>query len=195
MDYIKQIVDYIPANEQEEQDKRLMLQYIAQNPENILLRSNETAHLTSSGFIMNKTLDKVLLAHHNLRNAWAWTGGHTDGDGDFLHVALKEAMEETGIKDVVPLSREIASLDILPVYGHMKKGQYVSAHVHLSVAYILIASEEEQLVVKKDENSGVSWFGIEKFTSDYFDHNDVYLYNKLIHKARELGKRLQIIND
>lgn len=29
--------------------------------DNVLLRDNEIAHITSSGFIMNKTLDKVLL--------------------------------------------------------------------------------------------------------------------------------------
>lgn len=183
MDYIKQIVDFLPANEQEIQDKKVILDYIERFPHNILLRENEFAHITSSGFIMNKSLDKVLMVHHNIRNTWAWTGGHIDGDADFLHVAIKEAKEETGINTFTALTENIVSIDILPVFGHVRKNKYVSAHLHLSVAYILIASEEETLIVNEDENSDVSWFALDRFTKDYFDSNDVYLYNKLIHRA------------
>ena len=184
MDIVKQITEFMPSNSQESQDKEIILSCIEQYTDNILLRDNKFAHITSSGFIMNKELDKVLMAHHNIRNAWAWTGGHVDGDANFLDVAIKEAKEETGIKDVTPLTSNIVSLDILPVYGHMKKNQYISAHLHLSVAYILIASEKEILTIKEDENSGVCWFNIDRFTREYFDINDVYLYGKLIQKAK-----------
>lgn len=184
MDFIDQIYSYAPRNEQEIQDKNVIIKYIEQYPHNILLRDNEFAHITSSGFIMNSKLDKVLMIHHNIRNAWAWTGGHADGDGDLLHVAIKEAKEETGINNVVALTDKMATLDILPVYGHVKKGKYVSAHLHLSVAYILIASEEDELIVKEDENSAVGWFSLDKFTKEFFDENDVYLYNKLIKIAK-----------
>lgn len=184
MDYSKQISDFIPTCSQEIQDKKVIIDYIKQFPHNILSRDNEFAHITSSGFIMNRTLDKVLMVHHNIRNVWAWTGGHADGDTDLLQVAMREAKEETGIKQVVPLSDKIVSLDILPVFGHMKKGRYVSTHLHLSVAYILIASEEEILIVNEDENTAVSWFSTNKFTEDYFDIHDAYLYGKLIKRAR-----------
>ncbi|WP_032122992.1 NUDIX hydrolase [Clostridium amazonitimonense] len=188
MDYINQIMDFIPANEQESQDKKIILDYIEKFPHNILLRENEFAHITSSGFIMNKELDKVLMVHHNIRNTWAWTGGHVDGDSDFLQVAIKEAKEETGINDVTALTKDIVSIDILPVYGHVRRNKYVSAHLHLSVAYILMASEGETLIVKEDENSDVSWFSLGKFTEEYFDARDVYLYNKLIHRANQIRK-------
>jgi len=184
MDFINQIIEYTPANDQESQDKKVMLNYIEQFPENILLRDNTFAHITSSGFIMNKALDKVLMVHHNIRNAWSWTGGHVDGDTDFLHVSCKEAKEETGIINITPLTKNIVSVDILPVFGHMRKGKYISAHLHLSISYILIASEEETLIVNENENSGVSWFPLDRFTEDYFDIHDVYLYSKLIQRAK-----------
>ncbi|WP_105616303.1 NUDIX hydrolase [Vallitalea okinawensis] len=189
MDFKEQIKEFIPDNDQERQDKKILVQYIELFPHNVLLRDNEIAHITSSGFIMNKALDKVLMVHHNILNTWAWTGGHADGDEDFLKVAIKEAKEETGIKKVSPLFDHIASIDILPVPGHIKNGQYVSTHLHLSVAYILIASEDEKLVVKEDENSGVKWIPVERFTEDYFNSYDVYLYNKLIKKARDYIKK------
>ena len=90
--------------------------------DNILTRENAFAHLTSSGFILNENKDKVLMIYHNLYNSWAWTGGHADGEDDLLEVAIKEAKEETGVVNIHPLSTQIMSLDILPVWGHMKKG-------------------------------------------------------------------------
>lgn len=187
MNFVEQINEFIPNNEQESQDKRIVIDYIEQFSHNILLRDNEFAHITSSGFIMNKALDKVLMVHHNIRNAWAWTGGHADGDTDLLQVAIKEAKEETGINHVTPLIKSIASIDILPVYGHTKKGKYISTHLHLSAAYILIASEEETLIMKEDENSGVSWLTVDRFTEGYFDIYDVYLYSKLIKRAKQIS--------
>jgi 8-oxo-dGTP pyrophosphatase MutT (NUDIX family) len=180
MNFIEQIEKFNPTNNQEIEDKKIIINYIEQFPHNILLRDNKFAHITSSGFIMNRELDKVLMVHHNIRNTWAWTGGHADGDADLLQVAIKEAKEETGIKNVTPMSENIAAIDILPVRGHMRRGKYISAHLHLSIAYIFTASEEETLIVKEDENSGVSWFRLDKFTEEHFDMHDVYLYNKLI---------------
>lgn len=190
MKYIKAIEEYDPINEQEMQDKKVILNFIEHFGDQVLLRENEIAHITSSGFIMNKTLDKVLLVHHNIRNVWAWTGGHADGDEDLLYVSIKEATEETGITNVFPLTERIASIDILPVYGHIKNSKYVNTHLHLSIAYVLIADESDKVHICSEENSGVEWFPIERFTSEYFDKSDVYLYNKLITFAHKNSRGL-----
>ncbi|MGL4800284.1 MAG: NUDIX hydrolase, partial [Cellulosilyticaceae bacterium] len=99
---------------------------------------------------------------HNIYNAWAWTGGHNDGDCDLLGVAIKEAQEETGVQHFTPLSTEIFSIDVLPVASHMKKGKYVAPHLHLSVAYLLEADDREEVCIKADENSGVKWIPVEE---------------------------------
>jgi len=187
MDFETEIFKFIPQNEQEYNDKKILLDYINRYKDNVLLRENKIAHITSSGFIMNPLLDKVLMIHHNILDTWAWTGGHADGDPDLLHVAIKEAQEETGVLNVTPLSKKIASIDILPVFGHNKNGLYVSAHLHLSIAYVLICDELEPLKVKPDENSGVAWLEIEKITRENFDSSDVYLYSKLINKTKQYG--------
>lgn len=176
---------YQPTNAQEENDRRIILQYAAHFPENILLRENEIAHITSSGFIMNESLDKTLMVHHNIRGVWAWTGGHADGDPDLRRVALREAAEETGLTRIRCLFEDIASIDIGTVEGHIRKGRYVSAHLHLNTAYLLIADENEPPRVKPDENTAVAWFDIEKIKDENFSPFDVYLYNKLIQKARD----------
>lgn len=186
MSYITEIAEFKPGNEQERQDKKIILDFIEQYSHKVLFRENEIAHITSSGFIMNESLDKVLMVHHNIYDTWAWTGGHADGEADLLQVAVKEAKEETGIKYVVPFTEKILSIDILPVYGHMRKGKYVNAHLHLSVAYVLITGENETLRINKNENSGVKWIPAEKITEDYFAKYDAYLYNKLIKRARDI---------
>ncbi|MPM15984.1 hypothetical protein SDC9_62358 [bioreactor metagenome] len=184
--YLDEIRSYISQNEQEETDKRVILEYIARFPDTVLTRKNEFAHLTSSGFIVNSDCSKVLFAHHNIYKVWAWTGGHADGDGDLLSVALREAREETGVTHIEPLTEEIMSLDILPVWGHVKHGHYVAAHQHLNVSYLLLAREEDSLSVRAGENSRVGWLpaeGLLALTNEW-EMDDVY--TKLLRRARGL---------
>ena len=82
-------------------------------------------------------MTRFLMAYHNIYDSWAWTGGHADGEADFLKVAIREAMEETGITRVTPVTEDIFSLEVLTVDGHEKKGAYVSSHLHLNVTYLL----------------------------------------------------------
>ena len=188
MNYKEAIRAYEPINEQEASEKKVILEYIEQYPHNILLRENQLGHLTSSGFIMNKDLTKTLMVHHNIYNTWAWTGGHADGDEDLLYVAIKEAKEETGVTQIEPLMEEIASIDILPVWGHVKKDEYVATHMHLSVAYILIADENQHLQVNEAENSGVKWIEIEALEAYCKEPQIVEIYHKLIRKAKSYKK-------
>lgn len=181
--WIQEIIDYKPYNEQEEKDKTVFMQCL-NTYDNLLTRENPLAHLSSSGFIVNPAKDKVLMIHHNIYNEWAWTGGHTDGDSDFLAVAIREAQEETGVKTVRPLLENIFSLDVLPVNGHVKRGEYVSAHVHLSIAYLLEADDTEELTVKVDENSGVRWIPINELNDYVHNAEDRLLYKKFFEKMK-----------
>lgn len=177
--YIQTMEAFRPTCAQEKKDQETILWYAKQFPDTVLLRDNPIAHITSSGFLMNRALNRVLMVHHNIRNTWAWTGGHADGDEDLLAVAIREAIEETGISHAWALSPDIASMDILHVYGHVKNGQYVNAHLHLSVAYILLCDEADPLFVKPDENSGVQWFAVEDIRAPLYSERDIRLYGKL----------------
>lgn len=184
MSFVAQIEQYKPVNEQEAKDQQVILAYCKLFAHNVLLRENEIAHITSSGFILNETLDQMLMIHHNIRGSWAWTGGHADGDEDLLGVAIKEAKEETGVDAITPLSMQIASIDILPVYGHVKNGVYVNAHLHLSIAYLLICPMGQALESKPDENSAVQWLPVSECKEPFFSTDDVHLYQKLIQKSK-----------
>ena len=184
--YADDIRAYRPQDEQEETDKRIILEYVDRYPDTVLTRQNEYAHITSSGFVVNADATKVLMAHHNIYKVWAWTGGHADGDGDLLSVALREAREETGVTHVRPLSGEIASLDILPVWGHVKRGKYVAGHQHLNVSYLLTADEGDALTVREGENTGVAWLPADRLTELTNEWQMDYVYLKLLRRARAL---------
>ena len=100
------------------------------------------------------------MAYHNIYDSWSWLGGHADGETDLLAVAIREVKEEAGISGVRSVSEGIFSLESLTVDGHVKRGKYVSSHLHLNVTYLLEADEHGQLRVKEDENSGVAWFAL-----------------------------------
>jgi transcriptional regulator with XRE-family HTH domain/8-oxo-dGTP pyrophosphatase MutT (NUDIX family) len=84
-----------------------------------------------------------------------------DGEEDMLAVALKEVREESGLKNVQPLTEDIFSLEILAVTGHEKKGQFVSSHLHLNVTYLLEADPADPVRCKEDENKAVGWFTLD----------------------------------
>ena len=184
--YIDDIAAYVPQTEQEAADKELILDYIRRFPDNILTRENKIAHMTSSGFVVNADCSKVLMAHHNIYKVWAWTGGHADGDADLLAVALREAREETGVTHIKPLSTSIASLDILPVWGHVKRGQWVSSHQHLNVTYLLTAEEGDMLHFREGENTGVAWLPADRLLELTNEWEMDEGYTKLLVRATAL---------
>ena len=155
------LLAYRPFNEQEEKDREIMLALLESQPD-IFERKNRVTHFTASSWLVNKAHDKVLMIYHNIYNSWAWTGGHADGDQDLLHVALKEAGEETGIINLQPVLKGIFSLEMLTVDGHVKRGEYFSSHLHANVTYLLEADEADTLHIKPDENSGVRWFALDE---------------------------------
>lgn len=160
MDLREQLKNYIPYNEQEAADREQILRLL-ESGEDIYTRENKTAHLCASSWLINKNRNKVLMVYHNIFHSWSWTGGHADGERDLLAVAKREAMEETGVKNIRALEDDIFSVEILTVDGHEKRGAYVPSHLHLNITYLLEADETEILCVKQDENSGVKWFSFE----------------------------------
>jgi 8-oxo-dGTP pyrophosphatase MutT (NUDIX family) len=183
--WIKDIIAFKPLTEQEEVDQKLIVDFIKKN-DNSLTRDNKVAHVSSSGFILNKRMDKALMVYHKIYRSWSWTGGHADGESDLLKVALEEAKEETGIENVKPLTEKIVTLDVLPVPSHFKHGKFVSAHLHLSIAYVLIADDTDRLMVKEDENSGVKWMKIKDIEKEVNELDMKLVYNKLINRAKKI---------
>lgn len=180
---VKQCMEtYHPTNQQEIADQEVILKYM-DIFNDMLVRDNKLIHFTASSWILNPTHDKVLMIYHNIYDSWGWTGGHADGDADFLHVAIKEAQEETGIQNFRLLSDEILGLDILPVWHHIKREQFISSHQHANVTYLLEAEEHQPLIIKPDENQGVKWIAIADIKKYVSEPDMIPVYEKLHQRA------------
>ena len=180
---ITQIENYTPFNEQEQRDKAQILDFLRSGAE-LITRNNPVAHLTASAWVVSPDRKQVIMIYHNLYKSWSWMGGHADGDWDLLRVAKKEVMEECGLQELTVVSPEIFSLEVLCVDGHVKKGKYLSSHLHLNVTYLFEADPAQPLRIKPDENSGVGWVNVEdiptKSSEPWFCER---IYSKLCKKA------------
>ena len=183
-----QIERFVPFNEQEARDKTL-IQGCIERFDDVFTRENRLAHVTASAWVVNTARSRALMAYHNIYNSWSWLGGHADGERDLLGVALREVREESGIVRVRPLSPEIFSMEALTVDGHVKRGEYVSSHLHLNFTYLLEADEDQPLRAKADENSNVRWFSLDDAiaasTEPWFQAR---VYTKLNQKLAEFIK-------
>ena len=171
---------YQPWNAQEEADRKQML-WCMDRFSNLWTRENPLAHFTAACWIVNEDRSKVLMVYHNIYQSWSWAGGHADGERDLLAVAVKEAKEETGAA-VKPVSREVFSLEALGVAGHVRRGVYVPAHLHLNVTYLLQAEESAPLIVNETETSGVVWLTPKEALSACREPAMLPVYEKLNQK-------------
>jgi 8-oxo-dGTP pyrophosphatase MutT (NUDIX family) len=187
MYYLDELRAYLPKNEQEKKDKEVMLSYVDHFGEKqVLTRENQFAHFTGSSLIFNESFDKTLMVYHNIYKSWSWTGGHADSVSSMFEVALAEAKEETGLSELLPLNNgKLVAIDILPVWGHVKRGAYVSSHQHLSFSYLFKADEAEHLESKPDENSGVEWVPIDQIDKYVTEPEMLPVYNKIIKCAQD----------
>lgn len=186
MRLIEELEGYVPYNEQEEHDKKIMIDLLRKE-DDLYTRENPSYHLTASAWVVNHDRTRVLLAYHNIYDSWAWLGGHADGEHDLLKTALKEVREESGVTSAGPVIPDIYSVEILTVDGHVKRGEYISSHLHLNVTYLLEADENEALHDKPDENQAVGWFPLEEVyersTEPWFVE---HIYKKLNEKLKTI---------
>lgn len=184
MENLKKVIEkYIPINDQEENDKKIMLKYINKF-DDILTRKNELFHFTTSAWIVNKDRSKVLMIYHNIFKSWSFIGGHADGNSNLLEVIKKEVYEESGINNLKLLENGIFGLSINIVKPHIKNSKYVSSHLHYDIQYLFEADETDKLKIKPDENSAIAWLDVDLLLDKVTEEHMISIYSKLINKVK-----------
>ncbi len=117
-------------------------------------------HLTGSAWLVSVDGRRALLTHHRTLGLWVQPGGHADGDHDLRGVALREAVEESGIPGLV-VEPTIFDIDrhVIPAHGG------VPAHHHYDVRYVVRAIDDERFVVSA-ESFDLRWMPIEDLVAD-----------------------------
>jgi len=123
-------------------------------------RTHLPGHITGSSWIIDATHEHVLLVHHAKLNKWLQPGGHADGDDNILRVAMREADEETGLKNLKTVSPSIFDIDIhtIPARKDMPE------HFHYDVRFLLEGSLNESIIVS-EESHEVKWISMKELPS------------------------------
>ncbi len=182
-----EISRFMPYNREEAAAKQTLLARLEKHGEAMLRRDCEAGHITCSGFILSPDLRETLMAYHLIYGSVGWTGGHADGDADLSGVAVREAVEETSAVQVHLLSRQILSIDILPVPPHEKHGKPVAPHLHYNVTYGLIVPKNQKFKEKPDENRNVMWLKTEDMAKYVTEPQMLPIYEKLVERMRMIA--------
>lgn len=175
MKIVKLLNSYKPYDEDEESTKLRMLEFI-QNYSNIYSRKQQYGHFTASAFILNKSMDKFLLIHHKKLNMWMQVGGHCDEDENIDMVAMREAKEESGIRELSFFSENIFDLDIHII----PKINDEAEHYHFDVRFLLKSNDDDSLL-HNEEVLNAKWIS---FFEDYSEYKLGYSVIKMIEKYK-----------
>lgn len=179
---IKQLKEYKPQDIFEVEDKKYMLELYDKYGEKLFERF-KYFHFSSSAVVFNEDLTKVLFIYHKIYDSWSWMGGHMDSEYDFYEVAKKEVFEESGAENILPIFKTPVSIEILPVWYHIKDDKPISSHMHLNVTYAFSAKEDEQLEVNKEETKGVRWIKISDLEKYVTEKEMLPIYKKIIERV------------
>lgn len=173
---IQAIKQYRSAFEEELVFKKLFIDLL-DSPE-AFQRTHLPGHITGSAFIVDASRKYVLLTHHAKLNKWLQPGGHADGDENIINVAMREAVEETGLKNLRLINETLFDLDVHAIPARNDFPQ----HDHYDVRILLEASRDEQLIITEESND-LKWFSLD-------DVEAITAYNHSI--ARMVAKVKQL---
>ena len=117
-------------------------------------RETSAGHFTGSAWLVDASGEHVLLTHHRKLQRWLQLGGHADGDSNLAAVALREAVEESGIRDLR------VEPDIFDVDRHwIPARKSEPGHWHYDVRYVVRTAGSEHVVIS-DESLELAWVSI-----------------------------------
>jgi 8-oxo-dGTP pyrophosphatase MutT (NUDIX family) len=123
-------------------------------------RERRAGHFTGSAWVVSADGRRTLLMHHRKLDRWLQPGGHADGDMDLARVALREAEEETGLRDLV-VEADVFDLDrhAIPARGDEPE------HWHYDVRYVVRATGSEDFIVN-EESHALGWRDVSEVAID-----------------------------
>ena len=193
-DYHHTIKDFMPCSPREEADRQQMLLIIGGDGclpglKGQALFRDPVGHMTVSALVFNRKRDKMLMVRHDIYGTWTWMGGHADGMMDLEAVAVKEAKEESGIQTLKKIYPGAVALHTLPVSFHVKKGQPVSAHLHLNVSYAFEGDEGEELKACPGENTGAAWIKMDELEYYSNEPDFIQIYRDILERIKKYEKK------
>lgn len=121
---------------------------------NWFCRSRLDGHFTGSAWVVSQCGKRTLLTHHKKLNRWLQLGGHADGNPDLVDVALREAYEESGLKQL-EVAGDIFDIDVHPIPARKDEPE----HLHWDVRFVVTNLGSETFDIS-DESNDLAWIDI-----------------------------------
>ncbi len=163
---VSKLNHYKPFDAHEHSMREQILSFVKENPD-CFERTLLIGHITGSAFIVNKQQTYTLMTHHQKLNKWLQLGGHSDGDPDTMNVALREAMEESGLQKIIALTENIFDVDVHEIPARKNEPM----HYHYDIRFLFEADDTQKLIVTS-ESKDLRWIPIEKI-KDYTTEESV----------------------
>ncbi len=182
-DLLTKIKEYKTSDKKERKYVTETIDFLEKG-QNQFVRTNLDKHIVAGAYLLNKSLDKILLTHHKALGIWLPFGGHSDGESNSLNVALRETREESGITNINIGNGEIIDVDIHTIPENKKRQE--PEHKHIEIRFIFTTTEDK--FVMSDESNAVAWFSISKF-KEMISVGDYYSGGERV--AKKLEKYIQ----
>lgn len=141
-------------------EKHDLLRRQIEGGDDIHSRRTFPGHVTTSAFILDGRGQRILLIHHRSLNRWLQPGGHYEPPDDLPASALREAVEETGLRDLVIDPWHQASGLPIDIDSHRipaRPERNEPEHWHHDLRYVVRAREGAVLRPDLSEVHGAEW--------------------------------------
>lgn len=159
-DQIRGLLDASARVFEQDASRHAILRSQIDNGDDIHSRQTFPGHVTTSAFVLDQAGRKVLLIHHRSLERWLQPGGHYEVPESLEASALREAVEETGVQNLVIDPWHAASGIPIDMDSHLiparpQKGE--PEHWHHDVRYIVRAEEGAAIRPDLAEVHGAEW--------------------------------------
>ena len=137
----------------------------------LYVRDNFDGHLTASAFVLDASMERLLLIHHRALDKWLQPGGHIDAtDPNILHAAQREVEEETGLP-ASQLSLLDGSeggipfdIDSHPIPANPRKNE--DSHVHHDIRFLFKYTGSSDIIINEEESMDYKWVALRQLEGD-----------------------------
>jgi len=180
---VRSLLELRPADAEEAADREQIVLFVRRH-ERPFDRAIPEGHLTGSAITASADGSRVLLLHHRKLDRWLQPGGHGDpGETTGEEVALREALEETGIVGLALHPHAPRPLDV-DVHDIPARGDE-PAHQHLDLRYLVVAPTGARVSPEPAELEEIRWVGWDETAAHDPDHG----LRRALAKARVLVSR------
>ncbi|HEU4522119.1 MAG TPA: NUDIX domain-containing protein [Thermoanaerobaculia bacterium] len=155
---LQELERYEPADEAERVHRRELIELLSTSADPFSRDDFTPGHVTASAFIVDDAA-RLLLHHHRRLGRWLQMGGHVEPGETPAGAALREGMEESGLRDLRLIGLIDLDVHVIP------EGRGEPAHRHFDVRYLARTEAPASIAIDAAESVELKWTGLEEAAS------------------------------